>query len=1153
MVSSSLLPALLLFDIRLSSTCASICDPSRNLQIYHQSYIPLSGFQIPFGQTPIPNAHYIDQLRSKMTLTGQATSVRAGHLIRFLRSILDGDRKVRSANDTKLFYEAVRAQSSPRSCVERLIASEHGLEALQISIRVDLSPAFIKSQTLPFLSYFIDDQLKLLADGQILQQILIAVVQPFTLWKVLVGTALSNDLNEEGLRTLSWLCSELLSLPRSVGVNVLNDVVSLAEGGRFLNAQCPETRRLGYKIEHILQLSDSPAGSAGQSYAPGGRHDNDFADIRQISVYPTADEFVSVERPFYRRAKEVFETDLARRCATHLDNIYRLTREDFLGELRSDWQNAQVRKTGNRTALTLGGLRPAFLDLGNANRRKQCSLAIICSTGLERLNNMRPDKRKPWLNDNKNFLRHRSFGALYQGQEIFGFAFVHRDVDALLSSPPVVFLQFTDNNALAKALMAVKTSSNVMFTLVDTPVFAYEPVLDRLKNMTELPLQANLLNPAAIDNNVDPHIDLGSFTELEIHDTGKATVTIRSGSSKKTFHLDQTQADCLTSALTSKSSVVQGPPGTGKSFIGALVTYFLLKYTTRKVLVITYTNHALDQFIEDLFELGIQGEDIVRLGSKSTPKTSSLLLSAQRAEHRRSRESWSVIDRLKQDATEHSETLKESFEEYKHSQPSFSEIQEYLEFSEDSFKYYEAFVIPTEDNHFTKVGKAGKKVAQDYLYVNWRAGRGPGMFKQYALRHHRDIWGIQPPQRTKLIETWFLAILQGKVQRVKELALQYDSMQERLDGLYSEDKVHILRSKRIIGCTTTAAAMYYKLITAGQIDVVMVEEAGEIQESHVLTAMTPSVRQLVQIGDHQQLRPKINNFDLTVEKGEGYDLNRSLFERLILQGHPHTCLKKQHRMHPEISLLVKELTYPDLEDSPKTASHMAIRGLDGRVIFVNHDQPEVGKGGIVDRRDPSAKASKENSFEAEMVLKVVRYLAQQGYGTKSMVVLTPYLGQLRLIRDLLTHDVNPLLSDLDSFELIRAGLMTQAAATVGKSPLRISTIDNYQGEEADIVIVSLTRSNSNGDIGFLSARERLNVLLSRARNGIIMLGNMETFMHSKKGQDTWVKFFTSMKLKGYLHDGLPVKCENHPQTKFLLKQPNDFDRCCPDGGCAEPW
>lgn len=85
------------------------------------------------------------------------------------------------------------------------------------------------------------------------------------------------------------------------------------------------------------------------------------------------------------------------------------------------------------------------------------------------------------------------------------------------------------------------------------------------------------------------------------------------------------------------------------------------------------------------------------------------------------------------------------------------------------------------------------------------------------------------------------------------------------------------------------------------------------------------------------------------------------------------------------------------------------------------------------------------------------------------------------------------------------------------------------------------------------ARERLNVLLSRARDCLIMFGNMETYMDSKKGADTWKPFFKLMKAHNYIHDGLPVKCEKHPERKFLLRQPDDFDTCCPDGGCTEKW
>lgn len=986
-----------------------------------------------------------------MTLQTQETSGRAGKLAGLFRNIMSGNRKIQSAGDAKLFFEAARVLSSPSSCVEALIASKHGLTALQLSVRLDLSIAFIKSQILPFIGYLADDQLKLLADGQILYKALITIVKPPTLWNPLVSMIKAEELEDDKLKIFSWLCLELLSVPSSADLDVHADIEAVAQGGKFTNATCPETRQLGYKIQKKLQLLKSPSARPGDSYSPGGRHDNDFDDFRKILVYPTTDEFNCTDRPFYRRAKEVFETNMLERPAVHLDNTYRLLREDILSELRNDWQNTQVRKRAKRSALTLRKLWPVGLHLGDDKYRKKCSLAISCRAGLEKLESVGPKMRKKWLTDNKNFLRHQAFGALYQGQEIFGFAFVERDLDSLLLSPPVIILHFTDDNAFKKALVAFKTASDVMFTLVDTPVFAYEPVLERLKDMKEFPLQDKLLDPAGgVDDFVPvPRIQL--FANRLAREERSLRIQIREGSVNKEFELDYSQQQSMKSVFVSKVSVIQGPPGTGKSFIGALAMHYILKYTNAKILVITYTNQALDQFLEDLMDLGIDGDKMVRLGSKSTTRTSPLLLSKQRSEYRRTKESWTMIDNLKEEAGDESEELKEAFTRYLQAQPTFQDIQDHLELSEEHGRFFEAFRIPTDEDGFQKVGKKGK-VKPDYLYHSWRIGSGPGVFKHHALSHHKDIWDIAPAHRNKLVEKWFSAILQEKAESTQECAKRYNDTQDQMDVHFRDSKVQTLREKRIIGCTTTAAAMYSKLITSAGVGVVIVEEAGEIQEGHVLTALTPSVEQLILIGDHKQLRPKTNNYLLTVEKGEGYDLNRSLFERLILQGHPHTTLRKQHRMHPDISILVRELTYPDLEDGSKTKSRDSIRGLEDRVIFVNHSHPEVQNEKLTDLRDQGAKVSKENVYEADMVLKIVRFLAQQGYATKNMVVLTPYLGQLRLIRDKLIDEVDPWLSDLDSYELIQAGLMTQAAANVGKSLLRISTIGESSSHKESILV-----------------------------------------------------------------------------------------------------
>lgn len=122
-----------------------------------------------------------------------------------------------------------------------------------------------------------------------------------------------------------------------------------------------------------------------------------------------------------------------------------------------------------------------------------------------------------------------------------------------------------------------------------------------------------------------------------------------------------------------------------------------------------------------------------------------------------------------------------------------------------------------------------------------------------------------------------------------------------------------------------------------------------------------------------------------------------------------------------------------------------------------------------------------------------------------------------------------------------------------KKTMLTSTKDNYQGEESDIVLVSMTRSNKSHDIGFMSAPERLNVLLSRARDGLIMIGNSETFMNARKGKDVWRKLFDLLKENDHIYEGFPVKCEKHPDRTAMLSSPEAFDSECPDGGCKEPW
>ena len=438
--------------------------------------------------------------------------------------------------------------------------------------------------------------------------------------------------------------------------------------------------------------------------------------------------------------------------------------------------------------------------------------------------------------------------------------------------------------------------------------------------------------------------------------------------------------------------------------------------------------------------IGIPDRSMVRLGSKSTEKTKRLALSEQTAPRQNSKYSWSFVNERKSDLVMLELELQAEMKKLREGHVSRDQILEYLEFSEDS-DFYEAFLVSDQDDEMEVVGKKGKRVNKHYLWDQWVAGRDAGVLRHTIQADFVKIWSMPPQDRKEVMNSWINNVSRERLEKFVALFERYNRTEQELaEYFYHLRDSEILRQKRIIGCTTTAAAKYTRALQAAEPGIILVEEAGEILESHILTAITSDTKQMVLIGDHKQLRPKINNYNLTVEKGTGFDLNRSLFERLILRGYPHTTLARQYRMRPEISQFVRHLTYPDLTDGDKTKNRPDLRGFQDNMIFFSHEHMEADLNGVSERRDPTTRGSKQNHFEVDMVLKCIRYLGQQGYGTEKIVVLTPYLGQLHLLKEALSKTNDPVLNDLDSYDLVRAGLISPASAKLSKRQIRISTI-----------------------------------------------------------------------------------------------------------------
>ncbi|KAJ8579623.1 hypothetical protein M405DRAFT_835637 [Rhizopogon salebrosus TDB-379] len=87
----------------------------------------------------------------------------------------------------------------------------------------------------------------------------------------------------------------------------------------------------------------------------------------------------------------------------------------------------------------------------------------------------------------------------------------------------------------------------------------------------------------------------------------------------------------------------------------------------------------------------------------------------------------------------------------------------------------------------------------------------------------------------------------------------------------------------------------------------------------------------------------------------------------------------------------------------------------------------------------------------------------------------------------------------------------------------------------------------------MNSLERRNVLVSRARDGFILVGNSQTFMDARKGKELWGKFFQLVNQGAYMYEGFPITCKRHPDRKVLIKVASEFDIVCPDGGCTELW
>ena len=333
---------------------------------------------------------------------------------------------------------------------------------------------------------------------------------------------------------------------------------NVIEDHSLLDSPSLEVRTLGYKVQNVLNIRFTDLSQL-SDYKPGGRHDNDFEDFRKISILPTPDEIASTEQPFYREAHQIYEAESEHRPAIHYDNQFRLLREDFLAELGSGLQIAQGRRRGKRSAGLISGLTFKGIDCGTEMRRKPCSLTFLCERDIPQMTGIPKSGRMAFLVNNKNILKHQSFGCLMQDTDIVAFASVDRNESLLAEEIPVLALQIVESEAITRVLTRAKQATPFHFIVVDTAVFAYDSILQRLQEKSEFPLSDCLLSSEPSLQSLEIDSKLSSIVE-KLRATQGQNLHRVMGISKK-ISLDQSQFESLMVGLGHSLSLIQGPPG----------------------------------------------------------------------------------------------------------------------------------------------------------------------------------------------------------------------------------------------------------------------------------------------------------------------------------------------------------------------------------------------------------------------------------------------------------------------------------------------------------------------------------------------------------------------------------------------------------------
>ena len=403
--------------------------------------------------------------------------------------------------------------------------------------------------------------------------------------------------------------------------------------------------------------------------------------------------------------------------------------------------------------------------------------------------------------------------------------------------------------------------------------------------------------------------------------------------------------------------------------------------------------------------------------------------------------------------------------------------------------------------------KRGKKkeidLTADTSQIQEKLQNVSGMSDEEAM-NVPNIWFLSEDERLRLYLYWAECYRDRLRMEVQGYERKHEQLCAELEELRAEEEEEVIRKATVVGMTTSGAARYHSMLQKIGPKIVIIEEAAEVMEAHIITSLSRDTNHVILIGDHKQLRPKATVYELA----QKYNLEISLFERMVMNSMDCKRLSIQHRMRPEIAALTKRFYDHEILDHETVCKFEDIVGITKNMFFVDHCQLESLNGNL---------QSFSNPHEATFLKSLCMYLLQQGYGRHQITILTMYIGQLLLLQEKMPRN---------QFEGIK-----------------ICTVDNFQGEENDIILLSLVRSNLEGRIGFLSESNRICVALSRARKGFYCIGNLNML---RRQCQVWQGICNDLDATKAIGDTFELTCQRH-KNMTSVRNPGDFPKF---GGCS---